>query len=120
MTQLVILEGAPGFHTIQSLYAALRQLGLPVALANAVQTATALGVAVALVWMWQSTAAFEFKAAALRIGSPRNALWARLRRDGAGAGDRLFWPLADFATALRPGSSTCSQRCGCCRLLHDR
>jgi alpha-1,2-mannosyltransferase len=60
---------ARGFHTIQSVYAALRQLGLPVALANAVQTATALGVAVALVRLWRSTAAFEFKAAALLIGS---------------------------------------------------
>jgi alpha-1,2-mannosyltransferase len=69
MTQRVIVEGAPGFHKIQSVYAALRQLGLPVALANAVQGATALGVAAALVRLWRSTAAFELKAAALLIGS---------------------------------------------------
>ena len=68
MTQRVILEGAPGFHKIQSIYAALRQLGVPAALANAVQMAATLGVAAALVVLWRSTAAFELKAAALLIG----------------------------------------------------
>jgi hypothetical protein len=68
MTQRVILEGAPGFHKIQSIYAALRQLGAPAALANAVQMTATLGVAAALVVLWRSTAAFELKAAALLIG----------------------------------------------------
>ena len=68
MTQRVILEGAPGFHKIQSVYAALRQLGVPGTLANAAQMATTLGVAAALVALWRSAAAFELKAAALLIG----------------------------------------------------
>ena len=68
MAQRVILEGAPGFYKIQSVYAALRQLGVPGTLANAVQMATTLGVAAVLVVLWRSTAAFELKAAALLIG----------------------------------------------------
>jgi alpha-1,2-mannosyltransferase len=68
MTQRVILEGAPGFHKIQSVYAALRQLGVPTASANAVQMATTLGVAALLVVLWRSAAAFELKAAALLVG----------------------------------------------------
>jgi len=69
MTRRVILEGAPGFHKIQSVYAALRLLGVPGAAANAVQVLTTLGVAVALVALWRSAAAFELKAAGLLIGS---------------------------------------------------
>jgi hypothetical protein len=69
LTQRVILEGAPGFHKIQSIYAALRLLGVPVAFANTVQTAATLGVAAALALLWRSTAAFELKAAALLAGS---------------------------------------------------
>jgi Glycosyltransferase family 87 len=68
MTQRVILEGAPGFYKIQSLYAALRQLGVPSALANAAQLLATVGVAALLVILWRSAAAFELKAAALLIG----------------------------------------------------
>src|SRR5436853_2001775 len=68
MTQRVVLEGAPGFHKIQSIYAALRQLGAPAALANAMQMTATLAVAAALVVLWRSVAAFELKAAALLIG----------------------------------------------------
>ena len=68
MTQRVILEGAPGFYKIQSVYAALRQLGVPGALANTAQVATTLVVAATLVVLWRSAAAFELKAAALLIG----------------------------------------------------
>jgi alpha-1,2-mannosyltransferase len=68
MTQRVILEGAPGFHKIQSVYAALRQLGVPATLANAAQMLTTLGVATALIVLWRSATAFELKAAALLIG----------------------------------------------------
>jgi alpha-1,2-mannosyltransferase len=67
MTQRVILEGAPGFYKIQSVYAALRQLGVPAGFANAMQMAATLGVAVVLVMLWRSAAAFELKAAALLI-----------------------------------------------------
>ena len=69
MTQRVVLEGAPGFYKIQSVYAALRQLGVPGTLANAVQGLTTLGLAAALVVLWRAAAAFELKAAALLIGS---------------------------------------------------
>jgi len=68
MTQRVILEGAPGFYKIQSLYAALRQLGVPGALANLAQLLATVGVAAMLVVLWRSAAAFELKAAALLIG----------------------------------------------------
>ena len=68
MTQRVILEGAPGFYKIQSIYAALRQLGVPGTLANAAQLLITLGVAAALVALWRSAAAFELKVAALLIG----------------------------------------------------
>jgi Glycosyltransferase family 87 len=68
MTQRVILEGAPGFYKIQSVYAALRQLGVPGGIANAVQMATTLGAAGALVVLWRSAAAFELQAAGLLIG----------------------------------------------------
>jgi hypothetical protein len=68
MTQRVILEGAPGFYKIQSVYAALQQLGVPGTVANAAQVATTLGVAAALVVLWRSVAAYEIKAAALLIG----------------------------------------------------
>jgi hypothetical protein len=69
MTRRVIQEGAPGFHKIQSVYAALRLLGLPGTVANAVQLAATLGVAAVLAVLWRSTAAFELRAAALLIGS---------------------------------------------------
>ena len=68
MTQRVILEGAPGFYKIQSVYAALRQLGVPGTVANAAQVATTLVVAATLVVLWRSAAAIELKAAALLIG----------------------------------------------------
>lgn len=69
MARRVVLEGAPGFHKIQSVYAALRLLGVPGAAANAAQLLTAVAVAAALVALWRSAAAFELKAAALLIGS---------------------------------------------------
>jgi hypothetical protein len=68
-TQRVILEGAPGFYKIQSVYAALRLLGVPGAAADAVQLLTTLGVAVALVALWRSAAEFELKAAGLLIAT---------------------------------------------------
>jgi hypothetical protein len=68
-TRRVILEGGPGFYKIQSVYAALRLLGVPGAAANAAQMLTTLGVAVGLVALWRSAAAFELKAAGLLIGS---------------------------------------------------
>ncbi len=67
LTRRVILEGAPGFHKIQSLYAGLRLAGVPLALASAAQTTLTIGLAIALVALWRSAAAYELKAAALLI-----------------------------------------------------
>jgi glycosyl transferase family 87 len=69
MTRRVILEGAPGFHKIQSVYAALRLAGVPAAAADAVQMLATLGSAVAVVALWRSGGAFEFKAAGLILAS---------------------------------------------------
>jgi alpha-1,2-mannosyltransferase len=69
MTRRVILEGAPGFHKIQSVYAALRLLGVPEAVANAAQMLATLGAAVAVVALWRSAAAFELQAAGLLIAT---------------------------------------------------
>jgi hypothetical protein len=65
----VVIEGGAGFHKLQSVYAALCLLGVPVAWAKAAQLVTALGIAIALVVLWRSAAAFEIKAAGLLIGS---------------------------------------------------
>jgi hypothetical protein len=69
MTRRVILEGAPGFHKIQSVYAALRLAGVPMNAANAAQMLVSLVIAVALAALWRSAAAFELKAAGLVIAS---------------------------------------------------
>jgi hypothetical protein len=69
MTQLVIAEGAPGFHKIQSIYAAFRLLGAPAGIANAVQLLASISVAIGIVALWRSGAAYELKAAGLLIGS---------------------------------------------------
>jgi alpha-1,2-mannosyltransferase len=69
MAHRVVMEGAPGFHKIQSVYAALRLIGVPMAVANATQMLVALGSAVAIVMLWRSSAAFELKASGLIIAS---------------------------------------------------
>jgi hypothetical protein len=65
----VVMEGAPGFHKIQSVYAALRLAGVPMAAAHAAQMLATLAAAVAAVALWRSAAAFELKAAGLLIAS---------------------------------------------------
>jgi hypothetical protein len=67
--QRVILEGGPGFHKVQSIYAALRLAGVPMGPASAVQILAALGLAITLAVLWRSAADFELKAAALALGS---------------------------------------------------
>jgi hypothetical protein len=69
MARRVVMEGAPGFHKIQSVYAGLRLIGVPMAVANAAQMLVALGCAVAIVMLWRSSAAFELKAAGLILAS---------------------------------------------------
>ena len=68
-TRLVLEEGGPGWHMIQSVFSAMRMWGGPVLLAYAVQGIVTLGIAVALVFLWRSPAAFALKAAALCIAT---------------------------------------------------
>jgi hypothetical protein len=68
-TRLVLEEGGPGWHMIQSVFSAVRMWGGPVLLAYAVQGIVMLGIAVALVFLWRSPAAFALKAAALCIAT---------------------------------------------------
>jgi hypothetical protein len=69
-TRTVVLEqGETGWHKIQSMFAWVRMWGGPIALAYAVQVATALGLAVALVWLWRRDVDFALKAAALVIAT---------------------------------------------------
>ena len=104
MTRRVILEGAPGFHKIQSVYAALRLLGVPGAAANAAQVLTTLGVArgaggaVALGGGLRA----EGGGAADRQRAG-DALRARLRPRRAGAGHRL-------PGRARPAAGLCALR----------
>jgi hypothetical protein len=89
MTQRVILEGAPGFHKIQSIYAALRQLGAPAAFANGVQMTATLGR------RWRSSCfgarrpPSSFGRRLLIGGVLATPLCARLRPRGAGPRHRL-------------------------------
>ena len=69
MTRRVIQEGAPGFHKIQSVYAALRLAGVPLGAANAAQLLATLCAAGASIVLWRSEAAFELKAAGLIVAT---------------------------------------------------
>ena len=68
-TRLVLEEGGPGWHMIQSVFSAVRMWGGPVLLAYALQGIVTLGIAAALVLLWRSQAAFALKAAALCIAT---------------------------------------------------
>ena len=68
-TRLVLEQGGPGWHLIQSVFSAVRMWGGPVPLAYAVQGIVTLGIAAALVALWRSQAAFALKAAALCIAT---------------------------------------------------
>ncbi len=68
--RLVVLEqGDPGFHKMQSLFAWARMWGAPIPLAYALQAALAAGLAAALVWLWRSAAPYPLKAAALCLAT---------------------------------------------------
>jgi alpha-1,2-mannosyltransferase len=68
-TRLVLEEGGPGWHMIQSVFSAVRMWGGPVPLAYAAQAATTLAIAAALIWLWRAQAAFALKAAALCLAT---------------------------------------------------
>jgi alpha-1,2-mannosyltransferase len=67
--EIVLEKGDTGFHKIQSVFAAVRLLGGPVALAYAAQAIVFAVVAISLVWLWRGNKAFALKAAALIAGS---------------------------------------------------
>ena len=69
-TQTVVLEqGGTGWRKIQSIFSAARMWGASVPTAYAVQGLLLAILAASLAWLWRSDAAFEFKAAALAVGS---------------------------------------------------
>lgn len=69
-TRTVMLEGGgPGWHTMQSAFAAVRAWGGGVGPAYGAQGLVALVAALATVWVWRQRAAFELRAATLVLGS---------------------------------------------------
>jgi alpha-1,2-mannosyltransferase len=69
-TRLVVLEqGDPGWHKMQSLFAGARMWGAPIPLAYALQGALVAGLAVALIWLWRSATPYPLKAAALCLAT---------------------------------------------------
>ncbi len=69
-TRTVVLEaGATGWYKIQSVFAWTRMWGGSVPLAYAVQGIVTVIVAAVVTLLWRSTAAFQFKAAGLLIGT---------------------------------------------------
>lgn len=69
-TRTVMLEqGGPGWHTMQSAFAAVRGWGGSVPAAYAAQAAVSVSVAAATAWIWRIGAAWELRAAAVMLGS---------------------------------------------------
>jgi alpha-1,2-mannosyltransferase len=64
-TRTVVLElGGPGWHKMQSAFAAVRMWGGTIPMAYAVQGAVVLAVSGSLIWLWRSAASSDLKAAA--------------------------------------------------------
>jgi len=69
-TRLVVLEqGDPGWHKMQSLFAWARMWGAPIPLAYALQAALVAGLAATLIWLWRSATPYPLKAAALCLAT---------------------------------------------------
>jgi alpha-1,2-mannosyltransferase len=69
-TRAVVLEqGGPGWHKLQSVFAWVRMWGGAIPLAYALQGAVTLALGAALVWLWRSPASFALKAAALCLAT---------------------------------------------------
>ena len=68
-TRMVLEQGGPGWHLIQSIFSFVRMWGGSVPLAYAAQGALTLGLAAALAWLWRSQADFALKAAALCLAA---------------------------------------------------
>ena len=69
-TRVIVLEqGGPGWHKMQSVFSAVRMWGGAVPLAYALQLVTTLALGAGLAWLWRSQAAFAVQAAALAIAA---------------------------------------------------
>jgi alpha-1,2-mannosyltransferase len=69
-TRLVVLEqGDPGWHKMQSLFAWARMWGAPIPLAYALQGVLVAGLAATLIRLWRSAAPYPLKAAALCLAT---------------------------------------------------
>ena len=60
---MLLEQGGVGFAQIESLFGALRYLGLPIWIAYTAQGALACVVAIALIWLWRSSVEYEVKSA---------------------------------------------------------
>jgi hypothetical protein len=67
---VVLEQGGPGWHKIQTVFSWVRMWGGSVALAYALQGVTTVAVAGALVWLWQTPAGVRLKAAAICLAAP--------------------------------------------------
>ncbi len=65
----IVTGGGPGWEKVQSLFAALRAVGVPEPLAMTGQVALATAAAASLVWLWRSAADHAAKAAGLIAAS---------------------------------------------------
>lgn len=70
LTRTIVLEaGGPGWHTMVSAFAAIRQLGGGLTAAYVVQGFVTVGALAATAWLWRIKAAFELRAAAAMIAA---------------------------------------------------
>jgi alpha-1,2-mannosyltransferase len=66
---VVLEQGDPGWHKMQSLFAWARMWGAPIPLAYALQAVLVACLAAALIWLWRSSTAYPVKAASLCIAT---------------------------------------------------
>jgi hypothetical protein len=69
MRTVVLEQGDPGWHKMQSLFAWARMWGAPILLGYALQAVLVGGLAAALIWQWRKSAAYPVKAASLCIAT---------------------------------------------------
>jgi alpha-1,2-mannosyltransferase len=68
--RLVVLEqGDPGWHKMQSVFAWARMWGAPIPLAYALQAGLVAALIAAVIWLWRSAASYALKAAALCLAT---------------------------------------------------
>ena len=67
--QIVLEQGGTGFEKIQTVFAAVRLMGMDVQTAYAAQTLATGATMLAIAWLWRSGADFKLKSAALLAAS---------------------------------------------------